>query len=177
MKKLIVFLCLFFLSIPSWAEYKPIPKELSKQYKAEVEQIINESYPQVIKNIDTFFKEATSLYKKILKHGYYSNNQMNVINLTLIYENCIPAAELKLYSTLMQITQEKYIGIKYTPIGTDWVSPIEKYLAPYFKDNNINTKKLNNIIKYENRKNKIVKKYIQNVEKLRPTNDLYNSKD
>ena len=43
MKKLIVFLCLFFLSIPSWAEYKPIPKELSKQYKAEVEQIINES--------------------------------------------------------------------------------------------------------------------------------------
>ena len=177
MKKFFVIICLIFISLPVRAEYRPIPKELSKQYKAEMEQIINEGYPQVIRNIDKLFKEASTLYKMVRKYGYYSNHQMNVINLKLIYEICIPTSELDLYSVLIQTTQEKYLGIKYIPLSTDWIGPSENYLKPYFKDNNINTKKLDNIIKYENRKNKTVKKYIQNVEKLRPSNNLYNSKD
>ena len=33
------------------AEYKPIPETLSKQYKAEMERIIDEDYPIVIKRL------------------------------------------------------------------------------------------------------------------------------
>ena len=53
MKK--IFLVIFLLiitNIPVFAEYKPIPETLSKQYKKEMEQIIDEEYPIVIKKID-----------------------------------------------------------------------------------------------------------------------------
>ena len=59
--------------------YIPIPKELSEQYKAEIEQIIDEEYPKVIKNIDRCVLDAQKHYKKVIKYGYYSNNQMDAI--------------------------------------------------------------------------------------------------
>lgn len=168
MKKFIVVLLMLFFSLPVFAEYKPIPKELSKQYKADMEKIIDKGYPKAIKNIDYFVNRAAKYHKRIMKNGYFSNDQMDIINLTLLYENCLPAAELDLYADLMKVTQEKYLGIEYKPIGTDWVSPYETYLKPYFKDNNVNTKKLYDIIKYELQQGERVKKYLDEVEKLSP---------
>lgn len=52
MKKFfITLLLLMFFCIPAMAEYKPISKTLSKQYKAEMERIIDEDYPIVIKRL------------------------------------------------------------------------------------------------------------------------------
>ena len=69
------------------------------------------------------------------------------------------------------------MGIKYEPIGTDSVNPINDILSPYFSDNNVNRDKLNKIILYENKKIKVVEKYIKQVEKYRrplPKEKLYN---
>ena len=76
MKKiLILFTVLFSFCLSAFAEYKPIPKELSKQYKAEMEKVIKKEYPKAIKNVDKYVKKAKKLHARILKHGYYSNNQ------------------------------------------------------------------------------------------------------
>ena len=70
----------------------------------------------------------------------------------------------------MRITQEKYLGIKYLPLGTDSVVPMEDFLTPYFKDNNVNSKKLQCIIKYEKKKIKILEKYLKKVQQIVPDN-------
>ena len=71
MKKLLFLITIFilFLTLPAFAEYKPIPKELSKQYKAEMEQIINEKYPTVLKDQREIYNKALHMYKKVSKNN------------------------------------------------------------------------------------------------------------
>lgn len=102
---------------------------------------------------------------KIIQNGF---NIDDYINLTLIAEVCIPAADLDLYAHLIKVTQEKYLGLKYKPIGTDTPNPMYEYLYPYMKDNNVNENKLTKIILYESKQIKVVEKYIKQVEKYRP---------
>ena len=168
MKRLFVLICFLFLCLPVFAEYKPIPAHLSKQYKAEIESIIDNGYPKAIKAVDDFVSEAAVYHDNVLKNGYYSNNQMDAINLNLLYENCLPAAELDLYADMMKVTQEKYLGVKHEPIGTDWVTPYEDFMTPYLKDNKVDTRKLDAIILYESHRTRLVKEYLDDVEKRRP---------
>ena len=149
-------------------DYKPIPASMSKQYKQEMEQIINEEYPNVIKKVDEYNADIKSLHDKMVKNGY---NFDDYINMTLTIEICIPAADLDLYAKLMQVTQEKYLGIKYEPIGTDTPNPISDFLQPYFEDNQVNTSKLIKIINYEKKNIRIAEKYIENIKKLNSNND------
>lgn len=132
-------------------EYKPIPETLSKQYKAEMERILDEQYPQVIKKIDNEVKYAKSLRNKIFYNGY---NIDDSINLVLTQEVVLPAADMQLYDKLMKITQEKYLGIKLVPIGTDSTIPMETFLHTYFIDNDVDQTKLIKIIHYMYKKTK-----------------------
>ena len=169
MKNFIITLLLLLLfCIPVYAEYKPIPKTLSKQYKKEMEQIINSEYKKTINNIDNHVKDAKRIRDKILKNGF---NIDDYITLSLIPETCIPSADLDLYGKMLKITQEKYLGMEYKPIGTDSVNPLDDILSPYFRDNNVNRRKLTKILHYENKKIKVVEEYIKQVEKLRPTSN------
>ena len=175
MKKFITLLFLVFFCVPAFAEYKPIPASLRKQYKAEMEQIIDEEYPIFIKNIDNEVNKAKRIRDKILESGF---NIEDYITLSLIPETCIPSSDLDLYGSdldlygkMLKVTQEKYLGMEYKPIGTDSVNPIDDILSPYFRDNNVNRSKLTKILLYENKKIKIVEEYIKQVEKLRPTSN------
>lgn len=166
MKKLfITLLLLLTVCTPAFAEYKPIPLNMSKQYKTEIEHIIDSEYDQIIKKIDNLVFESKNLHDKIIQNGFNINDY---INLTLISEVCIPAADLDFYAHLMKVTQEKYLGLKYDPLGTDTPNPMYEYLYPYMKDNNVNESKLTKIILYESKQIKAVKKYIKQVEKYRP---------
>ncbi len=156
---------LILTSLSAFAQYKPIPENLSIQYKKEMEYIINTEYPKAIKIADGYVKDAKNLRDKILKNGFNLEDYMNII---LISEVCIPSADLDLYAELMKVTQEKYLGIKYQPMGTDCTNPLYEYLYPYIRDNNVNEKKLTKIILYEKKKIKLVEKYVKQVEKLRP---------
>ena len=169
MKKFIItLLSLLFFCVPAMAEYKPIPENLSKQYKTEMEQIIDEKYPIVIKKIDNEVKDAKRIRDKILEIGF---NIEDYITLSLIPEPCIPSSDLDLYGKMLKVTKEKYLNETYTPIGTDSVNPIDDILSPYFIDNKVNRSKLTKILLYENKQIKVVEEYIKQVEKLRPTSN------
>ena len=146
-------------------DYRPIPKELSNQYKAEMEQIIDEEYPKIIKKINEDTEYGKNIYQKIMKNGY---NVDLAADLGFVYELYLPTEDLDLYAKLVKITQEKYLKIDYDPPGADWVTPFENYLKPYFIDNNVNTKKLQDIFRYEVKQSKLIKHYIDDVQKLVP---------
>ena len=169
MKKFIItLLSLLFFCVPAMAEYKPIPENLSKQYKTEMEQIIDEEYPIVIKKIDNEVKDAKRIRDKILEIGF---NIEDYITLSLIPETCIPSSDLDLYGKMLKVTKEEYLNETYTPIGTDSVNPIDDILSAYFIDNKVNRSKLTKILLYENKQIKAVEEYIKQVEKLRPTSN------
>lgn len=169
MKRIFILLLFIFLCLPVFAEYKPIPKELSKQYKAEMESIIDKGYPKAIEDINEYTKEAFQYYNQILLNGYDLQSHTNIIGLC---EIALPAAEIDLYADMVKITQEKYLNMRYEPFGTDSTYPLSVYLYPYFQDNHVNTKQLTDIAKYENKKIEIVEGYLDKIQKLVPnTND------
>ncbi len=167
MKKLFVLILIIFLGSPVFAEYVPIPEHLSKQYKKEMECIINKEYPKAIKNVDNYVKKAIKYYNRVQTYGCYSDNEMNVINLNLMYEHEI-GAEFDIYKKLIKITLEKYLNQNYTTFTANWAGPYIDFLEPYLKDNNVNIKKINDIIEYEIKKHRIIKNYNQKVIKLCP---------
>ena len=140
MKKLIALICFIFLCLPVFAEYKPIPANLSKQYRIEMENIINSNYSKALANIDEYYNEVkkTSIEPEIS-----------------IYD-----VNLFLYADLMKVTQEKYLGVKYQPIGTDTNIPAAEFLAPYFRDNQVNIERIIYIDNYAKTKDKQLKKLI-----------------
>ena len=105
----------------------------------------------MIKKIDNEVKYAKSLRIKIFYNGY---NIDDSINLVLTQEVVLPAADMQLYDKLMKITQEKYLGIKLVPIGTDSTIPMETFLHTYFIDNDVDQTKLIKIIHYMYKKTK-----------------------
>lgn len=165
MKKIfIVFVFLFLFCSFAFAENNTIPIDMNKQYKKEMEQIINSEYPRTIKNIKNLVERSNYLYNKIKLKGF---NLEDYINLILISETSIPASDLYLYVKLLTITQEKYLGIKYQQIETDDSTAIFDKLYPYFKANNVNIHKLTKIVHYEKKNIETVEKYIKEIEELR----------
>jgi len=144
MKKLFLLICFIFLCLPVFADYKPIPANLGKQYKAEMESIINKNYSTVISDIDNYYNE-------VKKTGY--EPEISIYDLDLF-----------LYADMMKVTQEKYLGVKYNPRGTDCATPAANFLSPYFKDNKVNTEKLIYIKHYAEQKDKMIDEY--RVQKL-----------
>lgn len=159
MKKIVLIILAIFFIAPVFAEYKPIPKELSEKYKAEMERIISENYNKAIEYIDDYFNDIKEKYDTILKYGCNEN-------ISLYTEVSIFDLDLFIYSKLMEVTQENYLGLKYKPFGSDSTTPWSEYLYRYFKDNNVNTKKLRLIGKYAKNKNKKIERYQRRVNKM-----------
>lgn len=146
-------------------EYKFTPKTFSKQYKKEIESIIRQQYPKIIKNIDDDFEYGVNLYKKLMKNGYDLDTY---VDLTFVSDLYIPTSTLYLYDELTKVTQEKYLGLKYKPIGTDWVTPYENYLKPYLINNHVNIRFLKKIADNKTKKNRIINNYVEYVKRLIP---------
>ena len=157
-KIFIVILSPFLYCMPAFAEYIPIPQNLSKQYKAEMEQIIDEEYPKIIKNINDYVNYVKSNYDKIKKTNYPTDCY-------LLPEVSIYDLDISLYSKFIKTTQEKYLGIKYEQIGTDDSSSLQTYIYPYLVDNNINIKKLKKLGSYAKKKHSIINNYDQKAKK------------
>ena len=138
--------------------YISIPKELSKQYKAEIEQIIDEEYPHAVKKTKQIRAEAHKMYKKVLKNKNlymeYATNNFDVL---------IGVEEFNLLSKIIDIT-DKYVQIKdEDALATDYNGALLDFLDPYFKDNDIKTDKLDNLSILINKEHK---KIIQEQELL-----------
>ena len=154
MRNVISIFLFIFLCLPSFAEYKPIPKELSTQYKKEIEQVIKTQVPIAKKNIDNVFKEVEEEkdeYEKVLKIEY-----------------SIDGVLFDLYWNMIDIAEEKYIGknnIRKNLNEGDYSGELFEALIPYLKDNRINASKIYSLIKYaQKRQKELEKKYNYQIE-------------
>ena len=65
MKKILLILLLLLFSLPTLAQYKPISKDRSSQYKTEVTQIIDTQYPIAVRRTKQIRREAHKMYLKV----------------------------------------------------------------------------------------------------------------
>ena len=126
MKKLfITLLLLLTVCIPAFAEYKPIPLNMSKQYKTAIEHIIDSEYDQIIKKIDNLVFESKNLHDKIIQNGFNINDY---INLTLISEVCIPAADLDFYPYMKENNVNESKLTKIILYESKQIKAVKKYI-------------------------------------------------
>ena len=158
MKKILLILLLLLFSLPTLAQYKPISKDRSSQYKTEVTQIIDTQYPIAVRRTKQIRREAHKMYLKVLK-----NNDLYITYATNNYDMIIDIGEFNLLSKIIDAT-DKYVSIKNDDaLATDYNGAVLDFLDPYFKDNQIKTNKLDNL---EILINKEYKKIIQEQEYL-----------
>ena len=113
---------------------------MSKQYKAEVTQFIDTQYPIAVHQTEQYRIKSHNLYEKVLldKSLYIdyatSNFDMNIEN-----------SEFEMLSQILAITN-KYVNIKGDKsLSTDFSGSLMDFLEPYFKDNKVDTHKLNSL--------------------------------
>lgn len=162
MKKIIVITCLVLqICIPVFGEYVPIPEILGKQYKTEMEQIIDEEYPKAVKNVDKLVLQAKGIRNNLLKSGYSPECYMQLV---LISEADLPAADVDMFVRLTKVTMEEYLEKSYKTTGADDSYYLESFLFPYYKAYSIDTKKLVKLEKYIDKKINVVEKYVEDVK-------------
>lgn len=165
MKKFISFLfCILFLSLSAFAEYKPIPQNLSKQYKADIERIIDEEYPKALKQVDKIYNEAYKKYLKVLHNPKNIDIYMDFA--TCNYDTAVDTPAFNLFDKLIDITN-KYISFnKYEIPPVDYSGALYDFMEPYFKDNYIDTSKIDSLAKYSNNYYHKIETYYNNAHKV-----------
>ena len=146
LKKIILLLfILFYFSLSSFAEYKPIPQNLKSKYKTEIESTIKTEIPKskkAIKNVESEIKKEKNPYNRqtIIDYGITS----------ILFD---------FYMQLIDVTN-KYVEIKQDKPSTDWYIELKESITPYLMDNNINTRRIDSLLNYANKKQKeLNKKY------------------
>ena len=168
MKKiLILFTVLFTFCLSAFAEYKPIPKELSKQYKTEMELFINGNYKSTKTDIDNIYNDAKKSYKKIFK-----DKDSYIDFATSNYDMIIFTPVFDLFSDMVSITQ-KYVNIKDNAPATDFSGALYYFLEQYFCDNSIDTTKIDKLSQYARNKQQKIEKYYEKAHKFIYPNEKY----
>lgn len=105
-----------------------------------MEQIINIQYPIAIKKTIEIRKEAHDMYLGVLQ-----NKTLYLDYAVKNYDMNIYAGEFEFISKLIDVT-DKYVKVKGDDaIATDYTGALLNFLDPYFKDNKIDTTKINNL--------------------------------
>ena len=167
MKKVILIILAIIFITPAFAEYKPIPPDLSKKYKAEIEQKINNEYGSTQQKINSIYNEATKDYKKVFKN---KETYMDFASSNYDIHIFIPIFDL--LSDLIDITN-KYVDIKNEIPATDFSGTLYDFLQPYFDDNKIDTHKIDKLSKNARKKQKRIEYYYDNTHKFIYPNDNY----
>jgi hypothetical protein len=168
MKKFVLFIFLFLVfSLPAFADYKPIPKELSKQYKYEIEKLINKKYNPTIKEINRISKNAEKMYMKVLK-----NKDLYIDFATKNYDTNIFVPIFDMLSDIITITQ-KYTNSELKVPATDFSGALYDFLDSYFIDNNIDTSKIDELSAYARNKQIKIEQYYDKAHKFIYPNDNY----
>ena len=134
---------------------------MSSQYKIEITKIIDKEYPIAIKKTKQTRCEAHKMYLNVLKdkrlYMDYAVSNFDII---------ISTGEFDLLSKIIDVT-DKYVKIENEEaLATDYNGAILDFLNPYFIDNNINTKKLDNLGVFVNKKHKEILKEQEHLHKI-----------
>lgn len=151
MKKVLVLLIGLLLSVNiCFAAYQPIPADKSKQYKAEVESIINKEVPKAKQEVYEIFAQAQKAYK---------NKSIEELDR---YSRIIGTPEFYLYKNVINVTN-KYVNIEKDIPATDYEGALYDFLYPYFKDNNVDLRKLDELTNLCGVKDKEIDQMIQSL--------------
>ena len=142
---LIILLCFVLFCLPAFADYKPIPKNLSSKYCEEITKTIDINYPITTKEIEQIASTSHKMYLEVYTNKVYYNRDLSSKYYSQNFEIHIDTPEFNLYKELLYITR-KYVYLPDNEIPiTDYSGGIYEFLLPYFKDNNINTTKLDKL--------------------------------
>lgn len=150
MKKILIVLFTFLLSFNVCsAAYKPIPADKSKQYKAEVESIINKEVPRAYKQIDKIFVDTKVTYMRALKDPYNKDLREKLDTETVTAK--FDGPEFSIYLDIIETTQ-KYVDIKNEIPPTSHSFALAEFIHTYLEDNNINYQELSKCGRYASEK-------------------------
>ena len=134
-QQIFTILLLCIICLPVLAEYKKIPQDVQQTYQIEINNVIDREVIKSKKNIKLATKEIDS--------------EKDIIIRRVLVEQTVPSILCDFYKTLI-VTTGKYVDIEKDIPATDWYEELQKFMEPYFKDNNINTSKIDSLIKYAN---------------------------
>lgn len=154
MKKVLILLFVFvFNALVCFAAYKPIPVEKSKQYKAEVESIINKEVPKAKQEVYDIFSQAQKAYKS---KSIYTLNDLDLI---------LDSPEYGIHIKIIDVTN-KYVNIKNDVPSTDSAGALYDFLYPYFKDNSVDLTQLTELINLAGKTQKEIDQMTQTLSKI-----------
>jgi hypothetical protein len=144
MKKIILLIFSFFISTCYiFASDNLIKSENQKQYRQEINNCIKKQVPISKKEIN---KVIVNIQQE---ENIYIKNSLIDIGIESVLFN--------FYMQLIDIT-EKYVEIKKDIPSTDYYMVLKNTLSPYLNENNINTSKINSLLKYAEKKQKKLRK-------------------
>ena len=161
----IVIIVLSCLLLKKDDEYK-----LPKQYKIEIQKVIDEETPNVKNMSDESLNEANDLFDKFRNDSNAKIYKDEYLDKMEYYKNVIINSDFVIYNDLIKIT-EKYANINLNVPSTDNSYTLEKILEKYFKSNNINTYKLINLAKYNSKNVEKVDNYYEFIRKYGESNN------
>jgi len=128
MKKYLLILFIIIISIFFTIKYIEHSKYyLGKEYRNEVNALIDEELPKCRKQIDNIFIEA--------------ENEKDLTKKQEFIETSIDDVEFKFYFKLLEIIK-KYKEIDEESVATDFTTDLAIFVYPYLKHNNINISNL-----------------------------------
>lgn len=157
MKRLLIIICLvLFCTLNCFGANYKLPPE----YKVEIEHAINSQYPYVVSEINIIAFKANKMYKQVLQ-----NKISDIDFASENFDSYIGSPEFGLYCDLIDITK-KYSYIDEEATATDYSGALEDVLEPYFKANNIDTTKLENLGRLTYQKSLEIESYYENLRKF-----------
>lgn len=151
MKRIFVLIFAFLMSFNvCFAQYKPIPANKSKQYKAEVEQIINEEVPKAKQEVYKIFAQAQNAYR---------NKSIEDLH---TYDDFIGQPEYDIHVKIIGVTNN-YAAVEKDLFATGDPGALYDFLYPYFKDNNVDLTKLYELINLCGIKQKEIEQMLQSL--------------
>ncbi len=167
MKKLLVLILFLFSFNVAFAQNNlKVPANLAKQYKSEIQKIIDKQVPIALKKCNDYEKEARKIYIKALKNPHdLQKLQQSIMDLEDIEAWTDNGPEMGIYIAVINAT-EKYIKIKDKVPATGYATTVFNFLYPYLKANNISIKQISRVTSYETQKAEYINTMIKHLRSL-----------
>ena len=160
-KFIILFLIVFLITLSLLLLKKDDKYKLPRQYKIEIQKVIEDEAPKTKKEIDEIVEEVKIDVEKY-KNNPSSFTRDELIDLVSIPDDYIYSPLFYYYLRLVEIT-EKYTK-KESDLATDFYIDLLEYVYPYLITNKIDLKKINEVDDYTEYQRKIIKNYLKNVK-------------
>ncbi len=170
-KKIIILFLIVLLIALSLLLFKKDDKyKLPRQYKIEIQKVIDEQTLEVKNMSDESLKEANNLFDKFQNDSHAKLYKDKYLDKMEYYKNVIRNSDFIIYNDMIKIT-EKYANLNLNVPSTDDSYTLENILEKYLKANDINTDKLIDLAKYNSKSVKKIDNYYEIIRKYGESNN------